>query len=252
MTRQTIGGLIPEPVGGIEHTARVNCLIYGEPGSGKTHLAGSADEIPEWRKILHLDVEGGSMTLRRRFPRVETVRITSWSELWNIGHDLFMNDCYDFSTVIIDNLTEAQNLCKREVMEEAHAKKPDEVDVEVPRQRDWGVLYERVMLLVRNYRDLPINFVATAHVAEVEQRGKRKLRPALQGGAKQDLPGAFDLVFYLRTEMMKNEETKKNEEVRVLSTRNTSTYVAKERDTDLPADLGNPTMAEILSYIPKG
>jgi len=251
LTPRTIAGLIPEPVGEIEHTSRINALIYGEPGDGKTHLSGSADEVPEWRKVLQLDVEGGSMTLRRKFPRVETVRVTSWSKLWDIGHDLFMNDCYDFGTVIIDNLTEAQNLCKRKVMEDAkeRAKDPDDIELEVPRQRDWGVLAERTMLLVRNYRDLPVNFIATAHVMEVsDNRGKKKLKPALQGSAKHNLPAAFDLVFYLRKAKIDGQD----EEVRLLSTSGTSEYIAKERDTNIPKQLGNPTMAEILSYIPKG
>jgi hypothetical protein len=175
--------------------------------------------------------------------------VTSWKQLRKIWEDLFRNDGYDFSTVILDNLTEAQTLCKRGVMEDAkdRANNPDDIELEVPRQRDWGVLAERTMLMVRDFRDLPMNFICTAHIREeVNNKGQRKLKPALQGSSKQDVPGAFDIVAYLHAEVLDGNP------VRLFSTRDTRDYVAKERDTDLPEHLANATMADILSYIPKG
>lgn len=250
LTPQTVGGLIPQAVGAVTHETQLNLLIYGDSGAGKTHLAGSADEIPEFRKVLHLDIEGGSMTLRRKFPRVETVRINSWNQLVKIEEDLFQNDCYDFGTVIIDNLTEAQELCKRQVMAEAVEKVGDkrEIEPEAPEKRHWGILAERFMVLVRNYRDLPCNFIGTAWAMEVnDNHSKKKWRPQVQGSAKQALPGAFSIVGYLHTEL-----TRDGESVRQFSTRETKDWIAKERDTDLPPDLGNVTMADIMDYIPKG
>jgi hypothetical protein len=252
LTPRTVGGLIPKAVGEVKRERRINMLLYGEPGAGKTHLAGSSSEVPEFRKVLHLDVEGGSMTLDRKFPLVETVRIADWEDLYNIYQDLLHNGDGYYNTVILDNLTEAQKLCQRQVMEHAFVKaqrtgKQDEIEPEVPRQRDWGVMYERLMLMVRDYRDLPLHFIWTAHVKEdITPRTKeRKLKPALSGQAKQDLVGVFDIVGYLRTERLEGQN------VRVLSTQDHPDYVAKERDTDLPENLGNTTMEEIFSYIPK-
>ena len=49
-----------------ESVPYMNLLIYGEPGVGKTVLAGSAADHPDTAPILILDVEGGVTSLRTR------------------------------------------------------------------------------------------------------------------------------------------------------------------------------------------
>lgn len=251
LTPQTVGGLIPEAVGTVPPAKYFNGLIYGDPGAGKTWLAGSASEVPDFGKILHIDAEGGSVTLRRRFPNVERIRPTTWKEIEEIEEDLFQNDCYDFGTVILDNGTEAQNRCKRLVAANALAKSKADPDTDphVFGQPQWGVLYDRFMTTTRNFIDLPCNFICTAWAMEVsDNHGKKRWRPSLQGSAKQDWPGLeWRIVGYLHT-----ETDQKGEKVRVFSTEDTKDWLAKARDTDLPPDLYNPTMAEIWKYIPTG
>ena len=44
----------------------MNILIYGEAGAGKTHLAGTAQDVPEMQNVHFFNVDGGLMTLASR------------------------------------------------------------------------------------------------------------------------------------------------------------------------------------------
>src|SRR5687767_15519909 len=91
-----------------EQAPNINMLVYGQYGVGKTLLAGSADEVPELRKVLMLDIEGGKLTLRHTYPNVEVVRIADWNKLADVYDELRAGLHTQYNTVIIDSLTEAQ------------------------------------------------------------------------------------------------------------------------------------------------
>lgn len=254
LTKETVNDFLPRPVGELKRDRKFNLLVYGEPGAGKTHLAGSADEIPSWRSVLHLDIGGGSSTLDPVFPRVESVPVTSWGQLKTQYDRLYFGELdYDrFNTVVIDHITETQKLCQRWIMEGAIERaarrgKDDDLEEDVPRQRDYLVMYERMMAMLRDFRDLDINFICTAHVKEdVNQRTlMRKLKPSLSGAAKSDIPGLFDIVAFLHTEKVDGKD------VRLFSTKDTPDYVAKQRGLDLPEHMADTTIEEILSYVPQ-
>ena len=79
MSLATIAGL---PINKVtEHPPFFNMLVYGESGVGKTTLAGSADEVAEMRKVLIIDIEGGTLSIRKKFPNVEVVRVKNWPDL---------------------------------------------------------------------------------------------------------------------------------------------------------------------------
>jgi len=75
-----------------------------------TTLAGSADEVPEMRKVLIIDIEGGTLSIRKKFPNVEVVRVKNWSDLSLVYDELYAG-LHDFSTIVIDSLTECQKMC---------------------------------------------------------------------------------------------------------------------------------------------
>lgn len=66
MSLNTIAGLPVTKV--VENPTFFNMLVYGESGSGKTTLAGSSDAVPEMRKVLIVDIEGGTLSLKAKFP----------------------------------------------------------------------------------------------------------------------------------------------------------------------------------------
>jgi hypothetical protein len=256
LTRDNVDDLIPRPAGEIKRERKFNMLIYGLPGAGKTHLAGSADEVPECRTVLHLDSGGGSMTLDSTFPRVESVLVTKWEQYEkHYKRLLFGTDGYDrFGTVILDHITESQKLCQRWVMANAleratkKGKGVEDIIPEVPQQSHYLIMYEAIMQMLRDFRDLPVNFICTAHEKQdMNIRGGMKLKPSLSGQAKSDIPGLFDIVARLYTGKVGDQDN-----VRLFATQDTSEYVAKQRGTKLPPLLGNTTIEDILSYIPQG
>lgn len=88
----------------------LNMLVYGDPGEGKTVLAGSADEVPEMRPVLIVDVEGGTRSISERNPEVHVVRVLTWKELQKV-YDELQSGRTDYRTVVLDSLTEIQKFC---------------------------------------------------------------------------------------------------------------------------------------------
>ena len=160
LSENSLGGLKVEKVG--EAPSLVNMLIYGEPGVGKTILAGSASEIEAMGPVLFIDIEGGTMSLRNKFPDVDVVRVSSWADMLMVYNDLQSSDKY--RTVVLDSLTEIQKFSMYHIMKDLLESDPDR-DPDVPGLREWGKNSEQVRRFVRAFRDLPVNTIFTALAA---------------------------------------------------------------------------------------
>ena len=148
LTRKTLAGLEVKPVQ--ERSQYFNMLIYGDSGTGKTTLAGSADEVPEMRPVLFVDIEGGTESLRHSYPEVETVRVTTWKEMQNVYNVLYEGN-HEYKTVVLDSLTEIQKFNMYTIMESVVQKRPD-LDPDVPSMREWGKNLEQLRKMVRGFR----------------------------------------------------------------------------------------------------
>lgn len=222
-----------------ERTPRINMLIYGESGVGKTRLAGSADAVEEMRKVLLIDVEGGTLTLRNTYPNVESVRVTSWAEMQEVYDELYTGS-YDYTTIIIDSLTEIQkmsmNLIMRKLVEE-HGER----DADVPGLREWNINLEQTRKFVRAFRDLPMNTIFTALMrADKNPRtGALKRKPSLSGKIADEVAAFLDVVVYLYAKEIDGEQK------RMLLCGQSEETIAKDRSNKLPFLIEDPTMAKI-------
>jgi phage nucleotide-binding protein len=219
-----------------------NALIYGGPGVGKTRLGGSSDEVPEMRKVLFLDFEGGLLTLRSCYPNVDTVRITRWQDAQDVYKDLFAGG-HDYKTVVIDSLSEAQKMSMEHIMVDAE-------DPDTPQWRDWGRNLEQIRRIVRAYRDLPMNTIFTCHVEEDKNNmsGKIEKSPYLTGKLKKEIVGFFDEVFYMYMKEIAGDGGEKVTQ-RLLLTGAQEGIVAKDRSDKMPLVIPNPTMATIYTHM---
>jgi len=239
-TTRSLAGFPIVPPG--EMGKNLNILIYGEPGVGKTVLAGSASVVDGMSPVLLLDVEGGTMSLTQQYGKVDVVRIHKWIDLQKVYNQLYGGD-HPYKTVVMDSLSEAQKLSMTDIMAKAVKDDPD-LDRDVPTMRAWGQNLEQMRRFTRGLRDLPMNVIFTALVeTDKNNKGKTAYRPLFQGKTKGEVPGFMDIVAYYYM-VQKGDNT-----YRMLLTQQTDTVIAKDRSNRLPKLLESPTMQEIYNHI---
>lgn len=246
LTERSLGGLKVIPVQ--QRAPFINLLVYGDSGTGKTTLAGSADECPELRPAVVIDFEGGTESLVTVYPNVETVRVSTWPEMQKVYDELRLSKTHGFSTVILDSLTEIQKFNMYTIMEDLMEKRPD-LDPDVPSMREWGKNLEQMRKFVRAFRDLPMNTIFTALKKEDknEKTGMVTTLPSLSGKLAGEVAAFLDIVAYYYTKSVQTDEGMV--EKRLLLTSKTETIVAKDRTRSLPMIIEEPTMQKIFDLI---
>jgi hypothetical protein len=244
LTPTSLGGLKLEKVSDVP--PHFNMLIYGRSGVGKTYLSGSSYAVPEMQRVLILDIEGGLLTLKRAFPGVERIRVTSWNEVQQVYNALYAGG-HGFSTVILDSLTEIQKFNMDEIMKKLIDANQAR-DEDVPSIREWGKNLEQIRRFVRAFRDLPMNVIFTALEREDMDRLKRPVKlPSLSGKMAQEVAAFLDIVLYLTIkEVTEDGETK---QLRVLQSQATESVTAKDRSGLLPPALVGPDMEQLYDLI---
>lgn len=240
MTVKQLGGL--EVLSVAERLVYINMIIYGDPGAGKTVLAGSSDLVPDMRPVLFVDVEGGTFSIRERFPEIEVVRVETWDDMQKI-YDALYSGKHEYKTVVLDSLSEIQKFSMYNIMEFTVAKDPDR-DPDIPSMREWGKNIEQIRKLVRAFRDLPIHtvFTALAKTDKDNKSGAIKTLPSLSGKLAAEVSAFVDIVGYLYTKVQDDELR------RFLLTTATDRYVAKDRSDHLPPTLESPTMTDVFNH----
>jgi hypothetical protein len=214
-----------------------NLMVYGDSGVGKTTLLASASAVPEMQPVLLIDVEGGTLSIRKRYPQVDTVRVKSFNDFNGLAISLRTKP-HPYKTIIIDSLTEVQKLGMLEIMKRT-IEKDQERDPDLPGIGEWGKNIEQTRKLVRFFRDLPYNILFTALANHNQDpNGKKHTTPSLSGKLAAEVAGFLDVVVY----MYKAQDRKTKVTTRMLLTEGTEQFVAKDRTDTLPTLVEEPTM----------
>lgn len=240
LTKETLGNLPLASVGDVPPL--INLMVYGDPGVGKTVLGGSASAVEALAPVLFVDVEGGTLSLRERFPDVKVVRVKSFNDLGQVHAEL-KKPSNPFRTVVLDSITEIQKFGMYEIMRRAIDNDPDR-DPDLPGIGEWGKNTEQIRRLIRAFRDLPVNtiFLALAQT-NTDKRNNTLTKPALSAKLSNEVAGFLDIVCYMY------KKTVDDEVKRVLLTAGTDEFIAKDRTDRLPPILEAPDMTTIYKIL---
>lgn len=241
-------------------TDKMNILIYGDPGVGKTHLAGTAQDVPDMADVHVFNIDGGIMTLASR----GDIHATDIHSVNDLEQELFKIANKDpkyakTKTVVIDNITELQTLSLENITMREYGnriKKNKTYSIDEVYLEDYGMSGKQLARVLRGFRDLPIHVIYIAHRKDKMRPGTNVLdesKPNLTDKLCTAVMGYMDFVWYLYTadETIGDENTGfRSETHRYLLTQPMNNYAAKTRGSEFAKRIGpiirDPNMVDIM------
>lgn len=208
-----------------------NLLIYADSGVGKTVFAGSDDDV-----LFIAPEDNGTVSAKRFGSTAQKWKVNGWEDIREAYKWLLSLETIPFNWVVLDSLTEMQDMCMRQILNEAKQINPSR-DADVPQLQDWQPYFERFKNMVKNFNDLPVNMLYTALQQDEENdEGDKVVLPMLQGKGTQyakkvaSWMTSFGHMRVQRKRAGEDEEgNAKYEEFRVIQWRASKTVMAKDR-----------------------
>ncbi len=209
----------------------VNLLIYGDSGVGKTVLAGSDDDV-----LFIAPEDNGTLSAKRFGSTAKKWKIHGWDDIVAAYNWLYELDPIPFNWIVLDSLTEMQDMCMRKILEEGMEMNPSR-DPDTPQLQDWIPYQNRFMRLVKSFNSLPVNTLYTALQMEEEtEEGDTIVLPMMQGKGTQyakkvaSTMTSFGRISVQRKRTGKDEDDHPiYEEYRIIQWKASKSVMAKDR-----------------------
>lgn len=187
-------------------------LVYGQAGAGKTSLIRT---IPcPHEQIIVISAEGGLLSIADL--DVDALEVRNLEQIQQIFKEL-RSGGHDYRWVCIDSISEIAEVVLAH--EKTRNKDP---------RKAYGELADRLISLLKAFRDLPINVYITCKEARVDDDGKIFRQPGLPGSKlTQEIPYLLDTILHLGA-VRSDAGTR-----RLLVTSPDDTRIAKDRSGQL-------------------
>lgn len=227
-----------------------NWLIYAPSGVGKTVLAGTAP------KALFLTVEAaGTESAKARGSEADEWVCDSWEEL-QAAHTWLKEGGYtEYEWVILDSISEMQELCWRDQLEGAKASNSSRSLFQAAIQ-DYAIVDNKIKALVDSFNRLPVNILYTAQQMALETEDSDGddiiMVLPLVGRAKNGAPlsnlicGKVTVVGLLTI-----KEDKDGNPYRRLWTQGGERWIAKDRHDTFEKFIDDPNIASMSAAVDK-
>lgn len=236
---------------------RLKMVVYGDPGTGKTTFAATAQHHKDTKDVLFLDINKGLLSVAEESELIhetpDAIEIDKYSEVGEVYEFLAKGD-HDYNTVVIDTFTDLQELNLEAIVQEeldqasSRGKKRDGLDDRW--REDYGTSTSQLTRLARNFRDLPMHVIFLAHKRTDQDDQKREtVSPAITPKLQENVIGAVDLCGYFYV-----SQDEENGDTFTALWAPHDKWIAKDRTPGmkLGGTMPNPTVPKCLDKIRGG
>ena len=173
-------------------TQPISCMIYGQPGTGKTTLALSSD------KPVLIDLDKGLHRVETRF-RCPSLQVDNYKQILEL---LQSDEIKPFNTIVIDTLGKLIDRMGDYVA--LNNPKYKQADGTLA-MKGWGAVKIQFQNLVKQIFNMNKSVIFVAHEKEDKDGDTRFVRPDVAGSSGKDIIKELDLMGYV--EMRGNKRT---------------------------------------------
>lgn len=237
----------------------ISMLVYGRSGTGKTTFAAT---FP--KPLLVLDIREKGTDSIRDVEGVQVLALERWEEFESIYWYL-VEGKHNFETVVIDTVTQLQDLAVEKVLEDDGKSPGDLVS-----KGAWGTVASLMKSWIINYRDLPLNvvFLAQDRIMRGEEEVEEdQLTPEVGPRVIPSVASTLNAAVKVIGQTYISEVTKETKEgklirkvqyrLRIGPHAYYTTKIRQPKDSYTPEFLVNPSYDQIVQvmkgqYEPKG
>lgn len=236
---------------------KIKMTVHGKSGSGKTTLACT---FPG--PILLADVNDHGTDSVSDQKHVQLLPVETWHDFEHLYWYLKKHSD-KYKTVIIDTVTQLQELAIKLVLAEAHKDPDQQVTWGTMTKREWGQVSTMLKTWIMNYRDLPMNVIFIAqerafNLGDEEDDGGQitpEVGPRVMPSVGSTLNASVDIIVstFIRERMIETKrEGKKVRKrkveycVRVGPHAVYTTKFRKPKNVEMPQTIVDPTYRKLM------
>ena len=176
----------------LKNDAPISCLIYGQPGAGKTSLAISSE------KPLLIDIDRGlhRVHIKNRCP---SVQVSKYEDVLDV---LDSPELSEFKTIVIDTMGKLIDIMGIYLAKMNPKYKKADGGFS---PNGWGAIKTQAHDLIQKIFSKNKNVIFVAHEREDKDGDDKIVRPDIPGSAGKDLLQDLDLMGYVQ--MVGNRRT---------------------------------------------